>query len=156
MRLTRPMLVAAMVCAFFLAVCSSPAQDRSQPQSRAQPQGRSQAQPNRGNRRPVRPPQWGHRPQQRPSYAFRPADRSYLHRYYLRRLARINRARRTRLVIGGFFPYLDIAYISPLPPDVYGYLPPPPHGYRMGYYQGYVLVYDPVTFYIANVIDLLP
>ena len=71
------------------------------------------------------------------------------------RLARINRARRVRLVIGGFFPYVDISYLSPLPPDIYGYLPPPPPGYSMGYYQGYVVVYDPVTFYIANVIDLL-
>ena len=105
--------------------------------------------------RPTRPPQWGHRPPQRPSYSFRPGNQAYLHRYYLRRLAQINRARRIRLIIGGFFPYANIAYISALPPDVYGQLPPPPHGYAMGYYQGYVVVYDPVTFYIANVIDLL-
>jgi len=57
--------------------------------------------------------------------------------------------------MGGFFPYAYIPYISPLPPTVYGYLPPPPPGYSMGYYQGYVVVYDPITYFIANVIDLL-
>ncbi len=103
----------------------------------------------------ARPPQWGHRPPQRPSYSFRPNDRSYLRRYYLSRLARVNRSYRVHLVIGGFFPYADISYISPLPPNIYGYLPPPPPGYTMGYYEGYVIIYDPVTFYIANVIDLL-
>jgi len=25
----------------------------------------------------------------------------------------------------------------------------------MGYYQGYVVVYDPMTYFIANIIDLL-
>lgn len=102
-----------------------------------------------------RPPQWGHRPTKRPSYSFRPNDRSYLHRYYLSRLSAINRANRPRFVIGGFFPYGYIPYLSPLPPDVYAYLPPPPMGYSMGYYDGYVVVYDPVTYFIANVIDLL-
>jgi hypothetical protein len=59
------------------------------------------------------------------------------------------------LVIGGFFPYTYIPNISPLPPDLYRYLPPPPPGYAMGYYRGYVVVYDPASYYIANVIDLL-
>jgi hypothetical protein len=42
-----------------------------------------------------------------------------------------------------------------VPPDVYGYLPPPPPGYQMGYYDGYVVVYDPVTYFITNLIDLM-
>jgi hypothetical protein len=107
--------------------------------------------------RPVhsRPPQWGHRPPNRPSYSFRPNDRSYLQRYYRSRFASINRLNRPHFVIGGFFPYGDIPYITALPPDVYGYLPPPPPGYTMGYYQGYVVIYDPVTYFIANVIDIL-
>ena len=57
--------------------------------------------------------------------------------------------------MGGFFPYAYIPYITAVPPDVYAYLPPPPPGYEMGYYDGYVVVYDPVSYYIANVIDLL-
>jgi hypothetical protein len=111
--------------------------------------------PNPGRPGHSRPPQWGHRPAKRPSYRFRPNDRSYLRRYYLNRLAAINRANRPRFVVGGFFPYGYIPYLAPLPPDVYGYLPPPPLGYSMGYYDGYVVVYDPVTYFIANVIDLL-
>ncbi|MGH9597623.1 MAG: hypothetical protein ACRD3K_12580 [Edaphobacter sp.] len=61
---------------------------------------------------------------------------------------------RPEFEIGGFFPYAFIPYITPAPPQVYAYLPPPPPGYQIGYYQGYVVVYDPVTYYIANVIDL--
>jgi hypothetical protein len=102
-----------------------------------------------------RPPQWGRPPQQRPSYSFRPNDRAYLLRHYRNHLRSIQRARRPRLIIGGFFPYGDIGYLSPLPPTLYGYLPPPPPGYQMGYFDGYVVVYDPITYFIANVIDLL-
>lgn len=123
--------------------------------SRPSPGRPNPGRPNPGRPGPSRPPQWGHRPSRRPSYSFRPNDRAYLHRYYLSRLAAINRANRIRFVIGGFFPYAYIPDIAPLPPDVYGYLPPPPPGYAMGYYDGYVVVYDPVTYYIANVIDLL-
>jgi hypothetical protein len=102
-----------------------------------------------------RPPNWGRPPARRPSYSFRGNDRAYLHRYYLGRLGAINRLNRPRFIIGGFFPYAYISDLSPLPPDVYGYLPPPPPGYDMGYYDGYVVVYDPLTYFIANVIDLL-
>jgi hypothetical protein len=73
----------------------------------------------------------------------------------MRNLAGINRARRPHFAIGGFFPYSYISYLTPLPPNVYGYLPPPPPGYQMGYYDGYVVVYDPVTYLMLNVIDLL-
>jgi hypothetical protein len=104
---------------------------------------------------PGRPPSWGRPPQNRPSYNFRRNDWSYLHRYYQRSLISINIGSRPRFAIGGFFPYAYIPYITPLPPNVYGYLPPPPPGYNMGYYDGYVVVYDPVTYYIANVVDLL-
>lgn len=128
--------------------------NRPQP-GRPQPGRPQPGRPSPGRPNPGRPPQWGHRPPNRPNYSFRPNDRSYLHRYYLRSLAGINRANRQRFVIGGFFPYAYIPYISPLPPAVYGYLPPPPMGYSMGYYDGYVIVYDPVTYFIANVIDLL-
>ena len=38
---------------------------------------------------------------------------------------------------------------------MYGYLPPPPPGYMMGYFDGYVVVYDPVTYFVADVVDLL-
>jgi hypothetical protein len=107
------------------------------------------------NRPGNRPPQWGRPPQNRPGYQFRPKDSSWLRNYYRNRLVGINRARRPIFHMGGYFPYGDIGYLSPLPPAVYGYLPPPPPGYQMGYFDGYVVVYDPLTYFIANVIDLL-
>lgn len=67
----------------------------------------------------------------------------------------INRTRWPIFTVGGYIPYADIGYLSPLPSDVYGYLPPPPPGYQMGYWNGYVVVYDPVTYFIANLVDLL-
>jgi len=114
--------------------------------------------PNPGTRPPVRPgrpPQWGRPPASRPSYGWRPGDRAWLHRYYARNLAYINLANRPRFTIGGFFPFAYIPYLTPVPAPVYSYLPPPPPGYSMGYYDGYVVVYDPVTYFIANVIDLM-
>lgn len=105
--------------------------------------------------RPVKPPQWGHVPAQRPSYSFKPGNSATLRHTYSHRLEHVNRERRIRLVIGGFFPYEDIEYLSPLPPDLRRQVPPPPHGYSMGYCDGYVIVYDRATFYIANLIDLL-
>jgi len=78
-----------------------------------------------------------------------------MHRYYYRNLGYINRAHRPVWAIGGFLPYSYIPYLTPLPPHLYGYLPPPPPGYMMGYFQGYVVVYDPRTGFIVNIVDLL-
>ena len=39
--------------------------------------------------------------------------------------------------------------------DLLGYLPPVPPGYAIGYFYGYCVVYDPVTFTILNFVDLL-
>ena len=105
--------------------------------------------------RPPRPPTWGKPPQYRPPYQWRPSDRDYLHRYYSRNLGYINRRGRPVWAVGGFISYGQISYLTPLPPQLYGYLPPPPPGYMMGYFQGYVVVYDPRTGFIVNVIDLL-
>lgn len=102
-----------------------------------------------------RPPQWGRPPANRQSYNFRSGDRDRLRRYYASRFGSINRANRPRFYRGSYFPYGYISYLSPIPGDIYGYLPPPPPGYQMGYYDGYVVVYDPLTYFIANVIDLM-
>ena len=111
--------------------------------------------PNGGRPGGGRPASWGRPPQQRPNYGFRPNDRNLLLRHYGSRLRYINRARRPLFAIGGYFPYGDIGYISPLPVGLYGQLPPAPMGYQMGYFDGYVVVYDPVTYFVANMVDLL-
>jgi hypothetical protein len=102
-----------------------------------------------------RPPQWGRPPANRPTYSFRPNDRNTLRRYYASRLGGINRARRPAFRTGMYFPYAYLGYLQPVPPSMWGMLPPIPPGYQVGYYDGYVVVYDPVTYWIVGVIDLM-
>jgi Ni/Co efflux regulator RcnB len=45
--------------------------------------------------------------------------------------------------------------IQPVPTTYYREVPPPPPGYRYGYYQGYVVAYDPTTRMIGDVLDLV-
>jgi hypothetical protein len=91
----------------------------------------------------------------RPNYQFRAQDRSRMLSQYRRSLAAINRARRPRFVRGGYFAGSLLPYFTPAPPALSRYLPPVPPGYALGYYQGYVVVYDPATFFILNLVDLL-
>ena len=119
------------------------------------PGGGGGNQPRPNPSRPNRPPQWCRPPQVRPSYQFRPTDRNYLRRFYSNHLRAINIGRRPFFSEGGYFPYGYIGYLSPVPLSIYGYLPPPPPGYNMGYFDGYVVVHDPLTFFIANLIDLV-
>ena len=69
-------------------------------------------------------------------------------------MGRLNRARRHHFLAGGYFPRQYVTYLQPIPPDLLGYLPPVPPGYAIGYYDGYTVVYDPTTFFIASVLDL--
>ena len=78
-----------------------------------------------------------------------------MRRYYRRDFGYINRSRRPVFVVGGYIPYGDRGYFTPVPPPLLGYLPPPPPGYVIGYFDGYTVVYDPVTFTILNFVDLL-
>ncbi|MEG9438093.1 hypothetical protein JAO29_18250 [Edaphobacter sp. HDX4] len=44
---------------------------------------------------------------------------------------------------------------QPVPRSYYAEVPPPPPGYQYGYYDGYVVAYDPSTRIIADVLDLV-
>jgi hypothetical protein len=90
-----------------------------------------------------------------PPYGWRPGDRDRMRHYYRRNFGYINRSRRPIFTIGGFIPFGDRSYFRPVPPGLYGYMPPPPPGYVMGYFDGYVVVYDPVSFTILSTMDLL-
>ena len=45
--------------------------------------------------------------------------------------------------------------IRPVPRSYYAGQPPPPPGYQYGYYDGYVMAYDPTTRVVADVLDLV-
>ncbi|HEX4020854.1 MAG TPA: hypothetical protein VHX63_06910 [Acidobacteriaceae bacterium] len=102
------------------------------------------------NRPPNRPPQ-----QTRPNYQFRSQDTSRLRQYYKGNLGRVNRSRRAHFSRGGYIPAYYRHYFRPVPPTMIGYLPPVPPGYVLGYYNGYIVVYDPATFLIVSVLNLL-
>jgi Ni/Co efflux regulator RcnB len=44
---------------------------------------------------------------------------------------------------------------QPVPRAYYSEVPPPPPGYQYGYYDGYVVAYDPTTRVVADVLDLV-
>ena len=122
--------------------------------------------PNRPSARPQGPPNrpGGGRPEfnngraperPRPNYKFRQQDRARLLQHYRRALPRVDRGHRPHFARGAYFPRVWLPYLSPVPPSLLGYLPPIPPGYAVGYYQGYVVVYDPATFFMLGVVDLL-
>jgi len=45
--------------------------------------------------------------------------------------------------------------LKSVPSSSYRTLPPPPPGYRFGYYDGYVVAYNPTTQIVADVLDLV-
>lgn len=45
--------------------------------------------------------------------------------------------------------------IRPVPQSYWRGMPPPPPGYQYGYYDGYMVAYDPTTRIIADVMDLV-
>jgi len=118
---------------------SHPQQGHSQPKSQPQPQPQHHAEPSHGN----------------PGYSFGPNDRKALQSHYQRVLGHVDRGHRPTFYAGHPVPQGYRHYITPAPIVVREHLPPPPPGYTIGYYQGYTVVYDPTTFMILTVIDLL-
>lgn len=90
-----------------------------------------------------------------PQYRFRAQDRAQLQRHYRKSLQKIDREHRPRFEAGRSIPRAYRSYITPAPVIVRSHLPRPPAGYRIGYYQGYSVVYEPTTFVILSVLDLL-
>lgn len=107
------------------------------------------ARPNRPQTRPAKAPQ------NRPNYQFRTQNTGRLRQYYQGRFSSINRSRRPRFYRGGYVPRTYWTYFQPLPPTLIGYIPPVPPGYVAGYYDGYIVVYDPTTFFVLSVLNLL-
>ena len=109
-----------------------------------------------GHREPARyhaPARYDRAPQA--AYRFRDADRGYLQRHYRSSLRTVRIDRRPMFSPGRIIPVAYRSHVAVLPAHVHRHLPPPPRGYRVGYYEGYSVVYDPVTFTILSVLDLL-
>jgi hypothetical protein len=98
-----------------------------------------------------------HRNQPKPNvhYSFRSEDKGKLRAHYQAQFGSIDRAHRPHFSSGAYFPNEYVTYIEPVPVDVIGLLPAIPEGYVAGYWDGYCFIYDPSTFYIVAVIDLM-
>src|SRR5262245_54516117 len=93
------------------------------------------------------------REHRRAEYHFRHEDGARLREHY-REIDRVHIHRRVRFVAGERLPGDWRRRLRPVPEVVIRELPPPPPGYAFGYFDGYCVVYDPSTGYIADVIDL--
>jgi len=100
-------------------------------------------------------PQRFQSPPSRAEYRFRDSDRLHLQRHYGSSLRTVRVDRRPVFMPGRVIPPMYRPQVVVLPAHVHRHLPPPPRGYQVGYYQGYSVVYDPVTFTILSVLDLL-
>lgn len=88
-------------------------------------------------------------------YEFRDADRARLERHYRSALGHVDRDHRPDFRAGEAIPSRYRGGITPAPASIRGRLQAPPAGYSIGYYQGYTVVYDPATYLVLSVIDLL-
>lgn len=89
----------------------------------------------------------------RAEYHFRREDGARLREHY-REIDRVDMHRRERFVAGERLPGDWRRRLRPVPEVVVRELPPPPRGYAFGYFDGFCVVYDPNSGYIADVIDL--
>jgi len=85
---------------------------------------------------------------------FRDQDRASFYAHYRRDADRWRGHRRPVFVPG---QVIERTYVVQPVPRTYwvGVAPPPPPGYQYGYYEGYVVAYDPTTRVVADVLDLV-
>lgn len=95
------------------------------------------------------------RPDQGSNFHFRDQDRSRFQSHYGRDVQRWQRnpRNRPRFYRGQRIP--SNYHFRPVPRSYYAGMPPPPPGYQYGYYDGYVVAYNPTTRIIADVMDLV-
>ena len=96
-----------------------------------------------------------HRDQGRAEYHFRGEDRDHFSPHYQKdiRQWRQHPERRHHIRAGERLP--SGVRLKSVPGSYYRTLPPPPPGYRFGYYDGYVVAYNPTTQIVADVLDLV-
>jgi Ni/Co efflux regulator RcnB len=91
----------------------------------------------------------------RAEYHFRAEDRDHFSRHYEKDIRRWHDHpdRRNHIRAGERIP--NGVHLKSVPSSYYRTLPPPPPGYRFGYYDGYIVAYNPTTQIVADVLDLV-
>ena len=91
------------------------------------------------------------------SYHFRSEDRDRFTSHYRSNIRQMEKHpdRRHHIRAGEHLPSDYRSRLKSVPPSYYRDVPPPPPGYRFGYYDGYVVAYDPTTQIVADVLDLV-
>ena len=116
--------------------------------NRGMPPGQAKKYDEDGNRRMP--------PGQAKKYAdfrFRDEDRGRFYAHYRGDADRWRGRRRPTFAPGQYIPQ---GYVVRVVPQTYWVgAPPPPPGYQYGYYDGYVVAYNPTSRIIADVIDLV-
>src|SRR5258708_20443394 len=93
-----------------------------------------------------------HAKRYREDYHFRGDDRGRFYAHYRGDADRWRGRRRPVFVTGRVVPR---EYVFQAVPQTYWVgTPPPPPGYQYGYYEGYVVAYNPTTRILADVLDL--
>ena len=90
----------------------------------------------------------------RPDWRFDQGRRDQWARYYQRDAMRWRNNRRRPNFTPGYVIPRTYA-IRPVPQAYWAGQPPPPPGYQYGYYDGYVVAYNPTTRIVADVLDLV-
>lgn len=85
---------------------------------------------------------------------FRDQDRAQFYAHYRSDASRWRGRRRPVFVPGQVISRTYV--VQPVPRSYWvNVTPPPPPGYQYGYYEGYVVAYNPATRVIADVLDLV-
>lgn len=94
---------------------------------------------------------------ERPDYHFRPEDRGRFSSHYQSNIKQMQKHpdKRHHIRAGERLPSDYRSRLKSVPASYYRNIPPPPPGYRFGYYDGYVVAYDPTTQIVADVLDLI-
>ena len=97
------------------------------------------------------------RQEEKSDYHFRSEDRSNFSGHYKSQIRQFQQhpERRQHVRAGEQLPNDYRARLKPVPQSYYRSVPPPPRGYQFGYYDGYVVAYNPTTRIIADVLDLV-
>lgn len=93
----------------------------------------------------------------KPDFHFRQEDRGRFGSHYKGDIGKVRKHadRRHHINAGDHLPPDFRSHLKAVPASYYRDMPPPPPGYRFGYYDGYVVAYNPTTQIVADVLDLV-